>query len=52
MTNREMIINALETIINTRGEIRASGVPIDALPADYNRIIDAAWVALKKFQSK
>lgn len=45
MNKKEQILKALENIINQRGELRAAGFAIDSLPADFNKIIDAAWSA-------
>lgn len=50
MTKREMILEALENIIDQRGKLRAAGMAIDTLPADFNRVIDAAWVAYHKIK--
>ena len=50
MTNREMAIRALEEIIETRGQIRLMGIPIDALPKEYNRVIEEAWGAYYKLK--
>ena len=56
MTNTERhgeaIIQALENIIEERGKLRGLGFAIDALPNDFNDIIDAARSALWKRKSK
>ena len=51
MTNRDAAIEALNTIIETRGNIRASGVAIDSLPKSYNKVIEAAWAALREIEA-
>lgn len=52
MTREEMILEALETIINERGKLRAAGMAIDTLPRDFNAIIDAAHVARHNLKTK
>lgn len=49
MTKKELIIKALENIIQQRGELRAAGIAIDDLPSDFNKIIEAARVAHYKY---
>lgn len=52
MTKNDMILSALEAIINERGKLRAAGIAIDALPHDFNAIIDAARAAHHNLKSK
>ncbi len=52
MTDRDMILNALEVIINERGKLRAAGMEIDTLPHDFNAIIDAAKAAHQRLKYK
>ena len=52
MTKNDMILSALETIINERGKLRAAGMTIDTLPHEFNAIIDAARVAHYNLKSK
>ena len=49
MTKKKLIIQALENIIQQRGELRAAGIAIDDLPSDFNKIIEAARVAHYKY---
>lgn len=51
MTKNEKILKALENIIQQRGELRQAGIAIDALPSDFNKIIDAAKVAYHKHKN-
>lgn len=52
MTKHDMVLAALEAIINERGKLRAAGMEIDTLPHDFNAIIDAAKAAHQRLKSK
>lgn len=52
MTKHDMVLAALEAIINERGKLRAAGMEIDTLPHDLNVIIDAAKAAHQRLKSK